>query len=198
MITLRRSTVIQYLIDTHGDRCIAYFYFDFKDKTKQDVIGLLSSLVIQTLQHLTPFPPVLLDLFHKHSARVPGTPSVPSCSELLDVLLTLLDLHDKVFIVIDALDECRERSSLLGTLTTFLARIKAHCRVFCTSRWDVDIQNVMSWLTIRSLRIQAHHVGGDVSLFLQSTLANDERLSRHREGIKSLILEKLSEGAQGM
>lgn len=56
----------------------------------------------------------------------------------------------------------------------------------------------MSRLDIGSLRIQAHQVGGDVSLFLQSTLANDERLSRHREGIKALILEKLSEGAQGM
>ena len=185
-------------METHGDGCIAYFYFDFKDTTKQDVIGLLSSLIIQTLQRLTPIPTLLLNLFHKHSARDPDAPSVPSCPELLDVLLTLLDLHRKVFIVIDALDESRERSSLLGTLTTFLTRIKAHCRVFCTSRWDVDIQNVMSMLAISSLKIQAHQVDGDVSLFLQSTLANDERLGRHREGIKALILEKLSEGAQGM
>ena len=49
-----------------------------------------------------------------------------------------------------------------GTLTTFSTRINAHCRVLCTSRWDLEIQNVMSMLAISSLKIQADQVGGDV------------------------------------
>lgn len=195
-LTSGRSTVIRHLISKYGDSCVAYFYFDFKDILKQDVTGLLCSLIAQRARTLEIIPQSLLELFRRHSARDPDHPSMPTSSELVEVLIDLLDLHSSC-IVLDALDECRERSLLLATLSTIMSRA-GRCKVCYSSRWDQEFQVLMSKFNVVALGIKIHQVDNDVSLYVQSMLDSDRRLSCHRLDVKAMILEKLSEGAQGM
>ena len=195
---MSRSTVIEHLISKHGDHCVAYFYFDFKDVTKQDVLGFLSSLVLQTAASLDDIPGALIDLYRRHSARDPDRPSAPTTFELLEVFFALLDFKPTFYIVVDAMDECRERPLLLTTITSLIDQLTSGCKIFFTSRWELDIESVMNKLEIKSLGAKAHQVDSDISLFVRSVLASDERLSRHRQETKATILEKLSEGAHGM
>ena len=198
IIILSSSTVIENLISKHGDHNVSYFYFDFKDITKQDVLGFLSSLVLQRASIQDTLPGVLLDLFRRHSARDPDRPSAPSSFELLEVIGALLDVRPTFYIVVDALDECRERPLLLATITSLKEQLSSNCKIIFTSRWELDIESVMSKLEIKGLEARAHQVDSDISLFVRSVLESDERLSRHRRDIKATILEKLSEGAHGM
>ena len=186
------------MISRHSDSRVAYFYFDFKDRTKQDVLSLLASLVIQSAQHLDPFPEILLELYRRHSLRDSNHPSTPTASELTDALLTVINLHQDYFVLIDALDECRERPLLLEIIPALINRTTSQCRVLCTSRWELDIKASMDTLPVDAVAIEPQQVDSDVSLFLRAVLQTDERLGCHRQAIKDLILEKLSKGAQGM
>ena len=198
IIILSSSTVIDHLISKYGDQNVLYFYFDFKDVTKQDVLGFLSSLVLQKASHLDSLPGVLVDLFRRHSARDPDRPSTPNSFELLEVIVALLDVRPAIYIVVDALDECRERPELLATITLLEERLSSNCKIMFTSRWELDIESVMVKLDIKGLEARAHQVDSDISLFVRSVLESDERLSRHRQDTKATILEKLSKGAHGM
>ena len=193
-----RSAIIQYLISQYSDSHVAYFYFDFKDVTKQDVLSLLAVLVIQVAQYLETFPEILLELYRRHSLRDSNHPAIPTVSELIDALVTVINLHEDYFVLIDALDECRERPLLLEIISTLIHRTTSQCRVLCTSRWELEIQALMDSLPVNVVAIRPHQVDSDVSLFVRAVLQDDERLRCHRQGIKDLILEKLLEGSQGM
>ena len=154
--------------------------------------------MLQIAGHEEILPGVLIDLFRRHSARDPDRPSVPSSLELVEVIVALLDVRPTFYIVVDALDECRERPLLLATITSLKERLSSNCKMMFTSRWELDIESVMSKLEIKDLEARARQVDTDISLFVRSVLESDERLSRHRQDTKVTIQEKLSEGAHGM
>ena len=197
-LTCRRSTIIRHLIAKYGDASVAYFYFDFKDSAKQDVISLIGSWISQIARTQKPLPNVLVSLFHRHSVRDPERPSQPTVYELTLALKNMMRLGSPIFLLVDALDECRQRSLLLETLSAFFNEDSPNWRIVCTSRAEVDIQRDLSRHEIKELRIQNHHVDHDVSLYVRAVLDNDERLSTHRQGIKNLIEAELVGGAKGM
>ena len=162
------------------------------------MLSLLAGLVIQAAQNLDPFPEILLELYRRHSLRDSNHPSVPTASELTDAFLTVINLHQDYFVLVDALDECRERPLLLEIISTLINRTTSQCRVLCTSRWELDIKASMDTLPINAVAIKPQQVDTDVSLFVGAVLQSDERLRCHRQDIKDLILERLSKGAQGM
>ena len=195
---MRRSTIIRHLIAKYGNANVAYFYFDFKDAVKQDVLSLLGSWIAQVARTLNPFPAALVSLFQRHSIRDPERPSPPTVFELTQILRDIMTLRSPLFLVVDALDECQQRPLLLETLFALFEQEDSCCRILCTSRAEPDIQRAFSNHAIKELRIQNHQVDQDVSVYIRAVLNGDERLKGHREGIKQLIAEKLTAGAQGM
>ena len=193
-----RSTIIRHLITKFPSTTIAYFFFDFRDVAKQDVLSLLSSLVIQASGVLARPPKPLVKLFERHSVRDSEHPSPPTTFELVQVLTAIIALHDAFYIVVDALDECRQRSSLLDTIGAIFHRIDSRCRILCTSRADIDIQHAMHKLSMKELKIQNKQVDNDVALYVRAVLNEDDRLRTHRQGIKDVIAETLTQGSKGM
>ena len=118
--------------------------------------------------------------------------------ELLQVLKTVIAFHESFYIVIDALDECRERSLLLQTLSALFEIAGARCRILCTSRAEIDIQQTMNKLSIKDMQVQNEQVDKDVALYVRAVLNEDDRLHSHRQAIKDLIAETLTRGSKGM
>lgn len=193
-----RSTIIRHLTTKFPDTTTAYFFFDFRDVAKQDVLSLLSSLVLQASGALERPPKPLVKLFDRHSMRDSEHPSSPTPFELVQVLTAMIALHETFYIVIDALDECRQRSSLLDTISAIFDRIDPRCRILCTSRADIDVQQAMHKLSIKELKIQNKQVDNDVALYIRAVLNEDARLRTHRQGIKDLVAETLTQGSKGM
>jgi hypothetical protein len=83
---------------------VAYYYFDFKDATKHDVRGLMTSLLLQLAGDSDRCCDLLSQL---HKACRDGSEQ-PSGAALARCLKNMLDLSGQVpiYIVIDALDEC--------------------------------------------------------------------------------------------
>ena len=193
-----RSTIIRHLITKTINTTITYFFFDFRDVAKQDVLSLLSSLVIQGSDVPGRLPKPLVNLFERHSVRDSEHPSPPTAFELVQVLTTIIALHQTFYIVIDALDECRQRSSLFDTISAIFDRVDSRCRILCTSRAEIDIQHAMHKRCVKVLKIQNKQVDNDVALYVRAVLDDDDRLRTHRQGIKDLIAETLTQGSKGM
>ena len=56
----------------------------------------------------------------------------------------------------------------------------------------------MHKLSVKELKMQNKHVDNDVALYVQAVLNDDDRLRTHRQGIKDLIAEALTQGSKGM
>ena len=115
---------------------IAYLYCNFRRQADQKVEDLLSILIRQLSQDQSSLPECLRILYDKHKGR-----TRPSLDELSRALQTVANLFLRIFIVVDALDECQlsdgSRSKFLTEL--FALRSKTGANIFATSRFILDV-----------------------------------------------------------
>lgn len=117
--TILASVVIDELESQYGinhDVGIAYFYCNYQhiDDQSQKLENLLAAILRQLVQGLFPIPDTVHGLHKKH--RTKGTR--PSVEEMTKVLRSTVAHFSRLFIVIDALDEC-----LITTISRLLDEI---------------------------------------------------------------------------
>jgi hypothetical protein len=103
--TMITSIVVDYLWNEfHNDTDIgiAYLYCNYRQQQKQKAEDLLSNLLRQFTQERISIPAEVKVLYERHRAN--GIR--PSFDEIAKVLLSIVRLYSRVFIIIDALDEC--------------------------------------------------------------------------------------------
>ncbi|KAH8672254.1 hypothetical protein BGZ61DRAFT_362600 [Ilyonectria robusta] len=115
---------------------LGFIFFRISDSGDQRAEGhFFLTLLKQLAQHQTMTPQALQDLYDTH--RTTGLrPSVP---DILAVLQSVARLYDRVFFVIDALDECPNdsREELLSAMSVLQSGVGVN--FFATSRRDEDI-----------------------------------------------------------
>jgi hypothetical protein len=187
-----------------GLASIALFYFDFRDSSKQDVRGALSSLLTQLSAESDAFCGVLERLYSTHKA---GSKE-PSEDALKECLRSMLSLQDQgpIFIILDAVDECPNcagtpspREKVLK-LVEWLSELQyPHLSICVTSRPEVDIEDIL--LPLASHTVSLHDESGqkeDIINYVKWFINSDPKARRWRMEDKALVLERLSEGAEGM
>jgi len=138
--TILTSIVVDDLCNRfHDDTAIgiAYVYCDFRRREEQKIDNLLLSLLKQLAQSRPFLPESMRDLYDRHNERRIR----PSLDEISRTLHSSAVLYSRVFIIIDALDECQLSD---GCRATFLSEIfslqaKCHVNIFATSRSIPDI-----------------------------------------------------------
>ena len=183
---------------------MAYFYFDFKDVDKQRLHNLLPSLLIQLAAWSDPCCVILSQLYSAHGrgAQKPSDCAMVDClKEMLN-----LDVQRPTYIILDALDECPNlstipspREEVLEFVDQLVGLHLPNLRICVTSRPESDIQAFLRPLTSRPVSLhdesgQQHDIADYVSPFVHS----DRRMRRWREEDKDLVIKTLSEKADGM
>jgi hypothetical protein len=137
--TILTSIVIGDLITMFGNDKkvgIAYIYCNFQQRDMQTPEGLLRSLLKQLAQELS-LADCVKQLYNQRGAK--QTP--PSLSDFSGALQSVAAMYSRVFIVVDALDECQVsddcRARLL--LEIFNLQAKTGANLFATSRYIQDI-----------------------------------------------------------
>jgi hypothetical protein len=208
VLSIASSTIIQDIerISAAGSAYLAYYFFDFKDTKKQDARGFLSSILVQLCGQSTSFCKILHELFSEHQ---PGSKQ-PSDSTLKRYLEKILKLSRQLplYVVVDALDECPDTSGLQSSREKVLALIEElvglnlpNLRLCITSRPEVDIRNVLEPLTSMSSRVSLHDEDGqkgDIADYIRFVVYSDKKIMRWREKDKELVVETLSNRANGM
>ena len=206
LLTTFSSSIIQdldYVIKT-GSAHVAYFFFDFKDTGKQDVHALLSSLLIQ-LSHQSPALCDILSacyLTHLSGSRQPSDRALIQC--LQDMLRFSTQIP--IYLIFDALDECPNttgvpslRDKVLSLIEKLVKLNLPNLHLCITSRPEIDIRTSVEPLT--SNRISLHDQSGqikDIVDYVNSVVYSDKNMRRWREEDKKVVIDVLSDRADGM
>lgn len=116
--TIMASIVVNYLGIKFKDDChvaVAYIFCNFRRQNEQTSTDLLTSLLKQLACQTPTLPKCLKNLFGNHKNQQ----TRPTSDEIWTALHTIGSSYEKVFIVIDALDECQV--SEVGVLSSWLS-----------------------------------------------------------------------------
>ena len=183
---------------------LAYFYFDFKDKAKQDARALLSSLLIQLSDQSHIFCDTLFSLYsvHKQGSEQPTDDSLAQC--LKDMFTTMGQAP--IYLIIDALDECPNDSGIPSSREKVLELVKElvklhhpNLRLCITSRPEFDIRTRLELLATQ--QVSLHDESGqkqDINDYVTFVVHSDRRMQRWRDDDKDAVIENLAEKADGM
>ena len=185
---------------------MGYFYFDFRDASKQHRRDLLNSLLFQLSARSVPRRDILslLHAAHDCGARQPTDQELTKC---LEEMLTLPD-QCPIYLIMDALDESPDTSGIPSPREEVLRLVKElvelhlpDLHICVTSRPQVDIRVVLERLISR--RVCLHDQIGqrdDIVDYITSVVySNSERIMRGwGKGEKDLVIEILSKRAGGM
>jgi len=182
----------------------AFFYFDFKDESKKNARGALLSLLVQLAAQSDPYSEILSALYSEHDA---GSMQ-PSDNALKMSLKSMLAVPDQapIYIVVDALDECPNstetptpREKVLSLVEWLVESRCSNLWVSVTSRTEADIEATLQPLA--SHNISLHTETGqkeDITNYIKWFVKSDPKARKWRKQDKELVIERLSERADGM
>ena len=189
-----------------GQASMAYFYFDFRDISKQHWRDLVPSLLTQLSARSGPCCDILSRVYSHHDdgAKQPSNDTLTRC---LKEMLTLPD-QCPIYLIMDALDECSNLSEIPSPRNRVLQLVKElvnlhvpKLHICVTSRPEVDIRDVLEPLT--SHRVSLHDQSGqqkDIENYVRSVVYSDSEpiMRRWRKEDKEHVIEMLAKLADGM
>jgi hypothetical protein len=157
--TLLTSIVIYDLHTRFQDELsvgIAYLYCNFRQRNEQNVEHLLASLLKQLSQE-QPSPPNSVKALYDHHKKKQTRPLFDEVSRTLQCVAAM---YLRVFIAVDALDECQVSD---GCWTRFLSEIfslqaKSGVNIFATSRFIPKIAEKFEGSTSLEIRASSEDV----------------------------------------
>ena len=202
------SAIIQHFIMLRdaGSASVAYFYFDFKDVDKKHRRNLLSSLLIQLSSQSERCANILSRVYSTHydGKEQPSEHALVQC--LKDMLVAPPPIQLPTYIILDALDECPNtygiptpREHVLDLVKELVDLHLPNLRICVTSRPEVDIYTALEPLT--SYHLSLHDQPGqnkDIADYISAVVQSDTKMKRWREDDRKLVIDTLSEKADGM
>jgi hypothetical protein len=187
-----------------GLATIAYYYFDFRDVKKQDCYGLLSSLISQLSAESDSCFSIISRLYSDHGRGL-RKPDIDALKKCMTDMLSLPG-QAPIYIIVDAVDECPNlsgtpsaREEVLGLIEELVELKLQNVHLCVASRPEIDIRVVLDPLT--SLKISLHDESGqkeDIIKYIKSVVRSDRTMRRWREEDQTLVIDTLSQNADGM
>ncbi|KAI4852197.1 hypothetical protein E4T44_01647 [Aureobasidium sp. EXF-8845] len=194
--TVLASTVIEDLrLDDNADTAVIYFFFSFSDQVKQKLDDMLRSLIFQLS---TSHTSTRLHVARLAESCQRGTQH-PHTADLIRVFGEMIGQLQSVTVVLDALDECKERRELLGWITSFSTSTNQHCKFILLSRWESDIEDALaSWLPPNgAITLEEEPIDEDLNAYIHYRLETEHNLKRMKS-IHDEITDVLVTKACGM
>jgi hypothetical protein len=199
--TILSSTIVKHLLQhCHDDTSMAtaYFYFDFNDTQKQDPELMLHSLLCQFVQRSVVIPKGVDALF----SSCENGRRKPSSHALLQVIKEAAQEFTHVYVVLDALDECSQRSELMNMLEAVAWWQLDNLHLLMTSRKERDIERSLEEYIREedAVCLQRDVVDKDIQRYIQQRLRVDKGLAKwNRDAVVRQEIEAaLMGGARGM
>jgi len=187
-----------------GLASLAYFYCDFRDGEKRSPRSLIPSILCQLATQSNLYCGILSRLCSTHDsgARKPSDRALRQClTEMLS-----LPGQGPVYLILDALDECPNNSEMPTAREEMLEFVKClvkmdirNLHICVTSRSEIDIQTTLDPLITHQVSLH-NQIGQrkDIVDYVNSVVSSDTKMQRWREEDKKLVIETLSERADGM
>jgi hypothetical protein len=199
------SAIIQHIMALRDTEraTLAYFYFDYRDEEKQTVRNAVTSLLIQLSAYSKPCCDIIYRLYSAHGK---GTQQ-PSNSILIECLKEMLAVvsQQPIFLVMDALDECPDlglptpREAVLNFVMDLVRLQLPNLHICVTSRPEIDIQTMLKPLAVNAISLHDEtRQKFVIANYVNSVVSSDMYMRKWRDEDKELVVEELSERADGM
>ncbi|XEU97295.1 hypothetical protein FSHL1_002581 [Fusarium sambucinum] len=193
--TILTSIIVDFLnsrFNKDSEIGIAYIYYNFRRHHEQKIGDLLASVLKQLTQCRKPLPESVKRLYDQHQA----IRTRPSLDEILGLLQSVVAMHSRVFIIVDALDECLAsdgcRMRFLSEL--FNLQAKHGINIFATSRFIPEIMEQFE--TSPSIEIRASP--DDVGRYLEDHMGQLPSFVRQDRQLQKEITMGISKATDGM
>ncbi|KAJ4182613.1 hypothetical protein NW759_017119 [Fusarium solani] len=193
--TILTSIVVDTLnskFDNDSEIGIAYIYCNFRRQHEQKIGDLLASVLKQLTQCRSSLPDSVKNLYDRHKTKR----TRPSLDEILGLLQSVAAMYSRVFIIVDALDECPASD---GCRTRFLSELfnlqtRHGTNIFATSRFIPEIMDRFK----TSLSIEIRASPDDVARYLEGHIGQLPSFVRQDRQLQEEITTGISEAADGM
>ena len=177
-----------------NNRLVLSFFFDFSDKPKQSLDGMLRSLAFQLCQGGFGYTTHINALFqaHQDGSRQPA-PDV-----LSDIVLKMLMDQKEVSIVLDALDESTTRDAILRWIKDVATRAElSHIQLLCTGRPESEFLRDIPPLIGQQycLPLEKQAVNADIRSWVTAQLS--QRRDFQEKPLSQDILERIQREVGG-
>lgn len=171
---------------------IAYIYCNFQRQGEQNVDNLLLNLLKQLAESHSSLPESVKSLYNHHKTKQ----TRPSLDEASTVLQSVAAVYSRIFLIVDALDECQVsdgcRARFLSELSNFQSRYRAN--IFATSRFIPDIINHFK----PSIPLEVRASQKDVARYLEGHIGQLPSFVRQNRELQEEIIKGISEAVDGM
>jgi Cdc6-like AAA superfamily ATPase len=193
--TIIAAIVVDHLLTLFKDDLatgIAYLYCNFGQQHEQQAEDLLASLLKQLGMRQSPLPGSVKDLYDHHKA----TRTRPSVDEILRILQSVVTTYSRIFIIVDALDECQASN---GCRTRFLSelfalRARHGANILATSRLIPDIVDQFK----SSVRLEIRADRADVERYLEGHMGQLPSIVHQNTQLREEIKTGISGAVDGM
>jgi hypothetical protein len=169
---------------------IAYIYCNFRQQNEQKVEDLLASLLKQLSQGRPSLPESVSSLYDRHKKKR----TRPSFDGISNALRVVAGIYSRVFILVDALDECQVSDDCRTRFLTEIFRLQATCgvNVFATSRFIPQIRERFNG----SITLEVRASDQDVQQYLKARIVQSE--SKLLASISEEIQTSITKAVDGM
>lgn len=193
--TILASIVIDYLSSKFFNDSkvgLAYIYCNFQRQNEQRIDDLLASLLKQLAENQNSVPESVRELYQKHKA----TRTRPSLDEVARVLGSTASLYSRIFIVVDALDECQASKDCRTRLLSELFSLQKEHRtsILATSRPISDIMDCFS----KGVSLEIRASAADVERYLDAHISQLPSFVQHDTQLQEEITVGISKAVDGM
>ncbi|KAF3129066.1 hypothetical protein TWF703_009096 [Orbilia oligospora] len=166
---------------------LAYIYCNFRRKDEQKIQSLLASLLKQLALTSTQsdLPEAVKEIYQRNTEKRMR----PSIDDIFRALQSVSKEYERVFIIVDALDECQTSNNCREIFLSKLFQLQSNCgtNLFITSRALPEIMKKFGSVDAEVLEVRAHKE--DVRNFLEAQISSsgEQLLIDCREEIKDEI-----------
>ncbi|GLB45326.1 hypothetical protein LshimejAT787_2100860 [Lyophyllum shimeji] len=180
-----------------GSIGVTWFYFNYKEESTQTK-ELVHRCLVRQLAEVSSELYADLKAGYEKARRKPSSRLSASQLEWMPDMHTLTQNFARVFVVVDALDECAEscRDAVLGMMADLLT---AGANVLITSRNHLDEFISSNLGNIGRIDIRAIH--DDIARYLEARLNEQRRLAAiigHHPSLRAEIVTAIADSCQGM
>ena len=171
---------------------LAYIYCNCRDQAAQTEVNLIACLLKQLVQQRGHAPESLVGLY----TGCPSRASVPSLDEIFSILISYISTFSRVFVLVDALDECLDQS---GTRRQFIGKLRSVqnsdiVKLMVTSRLIPSIQQEFQ----DDLKLPIRACEEDVEMFLNAEIRCLSHCVTRDTTLQAAIKSAIIEAIDGM
>src|SRR5437667_3275724 len=149
---------------------IAFAYIKYDSPDSQQPSRVVSTFIKQLCWKREEIPQHLLDFYHTYDRDA----RIPALDKYKDAVVRLAKSYTQIFLVIDALDECKQdeqgqvfnREQILDLIFDLADSIPC-ANIFVTSRRETDIARSFVCRKAPTIQIEARNVAEDINTFVK-------------------------------